>query len=173
LGIPQPALTLDMGASTNVEQLSFEYDALAFKKVAGQVQDRTTAQTRSVKASRSQQMPPLAKRNALKVQGSQDVRQVLPGAIAGLTKAQAGAIAQGTVNRSSDQVVTGKGELAVVRYGHLLKARHLVGVRGCGDSYNGLYMVKQVTHLIQRGEYRQQFTLAREGLDASLPVVRP
>ena len=172
LGVTQPALSLDMGSSTNVENLRFEYDSLAASTVDGQVQDRKTNRSNPVATRRSTRLPALAKRSALKLQG-RHVRQVLPNPIAGLTRGQAKAFAQGTINRSIDQVVTGEGELSVVRYGQLLKARQPVGVRGCGDSYDGLYLVTKITHLIRSGEYRQQFTLAREGLGALLPVVRP
>ena len=41
----------------------------------------------------------------------------------------------------------------------MLKARSLVGVRGAGVAYDGLYYVKSVTHNIKRGEYTQSFTL--------------
>ncbi len=172
LGVPQPALSLDMGSSTNIESLRFEYDSLAASTVNGQVQDRKTNRSNPVETKRSTRLPALAKRSALKIQG-RHVRQVLPTPIAGLTRGQAKAFAQGTINRSLDQVVTGEGELSVVRYGQLLKAGQTVGVRGCGNSYDGLYLVKKVTHLIQSGDYRQQFTLAREGLGALMPVVRP
>jgi hypothetical protein len=38
-----------------------------------------------------------------------------------------------------------------------------VDVRGVGKSYDGTYYVSQVTHRIKRGEYKQTFTLTREG----------
>ena len=47
------------------------------------------------------------------------------------------------------EAVTGNGELDVVRYGSVLKARQLVGVRGAGLAYDGLYYVKSVTHKIK------------------------
>jgi hypothetical protein len=51
----------------------------------------------------------------------------------------------------------------------------VVGVRGVGFSYDGLYWVKRVAHSIQvpEGKYTQSFSLAREGLGALLPVVVP
>ena len=42
-----------------------------------------------------------------------------------------------------------KGELDVLRYGSVLKARQLVGVRGAGMAFDGLYYVKSVTHTIK------------------------
>ncbi len=62
------------------------------------------------------------------------------------------------------EAVTGEGSLDVVRYGRPLKARQLVGVRGAGPAYDGLHYVNSVTHTIKRGEYKQSFTLSRNGL---------
>ncbi|HEU5258827.1 MAG TPA: hypothetical protein VFU28_22720, partial [Vicinamibacterales bacterium] len=67
--------------------------------------------------------------------------------------------------------VTGEGTLDVVRYGGLLKARELVGVRGAGPAFDGLYYVKSVTHKIKRGEYKQNFSLSRNGLVSTVPAV--
>jgi len=67
--------------------------------------------------------------------------------------------------------VRGTGTLDVVRYGRVLKSGQLVGVRGAGTAFDGLYYVKSVTHTLGRGEYRQGFTLARNGLVSTLPTV--
>ena len=44
------------------------------------------------------------------------------------------------------------------------KSRQLVGVRGAGEAFDGLYYVTTVTTTIKRGEYKQTFSLARNGL---------
>jgi hypothetical protein len=67
--------------------------------------------------------------------------------------------------------VTGTGTLDVLRYGRILKSRQLVGVRGAGPAFDGLHYVKSVTHNIKRGEYKQNFTLSRNGLVSTLPKV--
>ncbi len=54
------------------------------------------------------------------------------------------------------EVVTCEGSLDVTRYGGVLSARKLVGVRGAGPAFDGLYYVKSVTHKIKRGEYKQR-----------------
>jgi len=69
----------------------------------------------------------------------------------------------------TSEAVTGSGSLNVLRYGRVLKARKLVGVRGAGPSFDGLYYVRGVTHNLKRGEYKQSFTLSRNGL---LPTVQ-
>ena len=67
--------------------------------------------------------------------------------------------------------VFGDGQLDVARYGRVLRSRALVGVRGAGDPFNGLYYVTSVTHRIRRGSYTQSFGLARNALLSTLPVV--
>jgi hypothetical protein len=74
---------------------------------------------------------------------------------------------------SAVKAVTASGELDTARYGSVLYARQLVGVRGVGYSFDGLYYVKGVSHSIKRGEYKQSFQLSREGLGATVPVVIP
>ena len=49
------------------------------------------------------------------------------------------------------------GTLDVVRYGQILRARSLVGVRGAGLAFDGLHYVDSVTHNLKPGEYKQSF----------------
>ena len=72
-------------------------------------------------------------------------------------------------------MVTATGTLDALRYGRILKPRGLVGVRGAGEHYDGTYYVKTVTHKIdvRKGEYKQAFTLTREGVGTTTPFVVP
>jgi hypothetical protein len=67
--------------------------------------------------------------------------------------------------------VFGNGSLDVQRYGHVLQARKLVGVRGAGEAFDGLHYVKSVTSTLKRGEFTQTFSLARNGLLSTVPSV--
>ena len=67
--------------------------------------------------------------------------------------------------------VFGSGTLDVQRYGHVLQARQLVGVRGAGEAFDGLHFVKSVTTTMKRGVFTQSFNLARNGLLSTLPSV--
>ena len=69
--------------------------------------------------------------------------------------------------------MTVDGELDVGRYGDVLSARALVGVRGAGYQHDGFWYVKRVSHEIKPGAYKQSFTLAREGHGSTTPVVLP
>jgi hypothetical protein len=169
LGLPQRALSVNMGPQTNVKSISFQNNALAPTLVSGEVQDRTTNQNIPVRTFVSTR-PPLTSQPALLTQSC--IRQRRFHAEEGLNAMQAFARAQGITDASTD-VVTVDGELDALRYGDPLYARGLVGLRGAGYSYDGLYYVKRVTHTIRKGEYSQRFSLTREGVGAISPVVMP
>ena len=59
----------------------------------------------------------------------------------------------------------------MLRYGQPLKPRRYVGLRGVGTAFEGLYYVSKVTSTIQRGEFKQQFTLVRNGLISTVREV--
>ena len=61
------------------------------------------------------------------------------------------------------EAISGSGTLNVIRYGICAARQLLVGVRGAGRAYDGMYYVSTVTHNIKRGEYKQSFTLSRDG----------
>ena len=84
---------------------------------------------------------------------------------------QAYSQAQAETDKSTEGVVTASSELDVIHYGRSLRARRIVGLRGAGYLHDGLYYVKSVTHKIKRGEYKESFTLTREGLGSITPVV--
>ena len=170
LGVPQRALSVNMGPHTNVlGDVSFQYNSLEPTFVEGQIQDRQTGQETPVQTRASTRIP-LVSRPAWQAQSHVRTRRFRQ---SGLNTVQAYARAQAETDRSTDRVVTATGELDALRYQALLKPRGLVGLRGVGLSYDGFYYVKSVTHVIQQGEYRQRFTLTREGQGAISPVVVP
>ena len=133
------------------------------------VQDSLTNQKMPVKTFASLR-PPLSVFPALLVnQPNVPLRQYRA---TGLNLAQAFSRAQGETDRYSEAVVA-DGELDTMRYGGILNTRGLVGVRGAGYSYDGLWYVKRVKHRIERENYLQDFTLTREGLGSTVPVVIP
>jgi hypothetical protein len=169
-GVPQPALSYDLGPATNVESLDFQNDALSPTGVIGQVQDRLTNLTLPI-SSLSSLLPALSGNppdlSNFLTAGQQVFRAN------GQNAVQAFAQAQAQADASTRNVVTAEGELNALRYGNILQARSLVGLRGVGLSYSGNYYVKKVTHTITSQAYKQRFTLAREGLGAAIPLVRP
>ncbi len=73
-------------------------------------------------------------------------------------------------SQHSDSVF-GSGSLDVARYGHVLRSRALVGVRGAGEAFDGLHYVSSVSSTLKRGEFTQSFSLARNALLSTVPVV--
>ena len=169
VGLPQKALTANMGADSNVTNINFSYDGLAPTFVRGTVQDRTLNVPIPVITFASTRIPLVTQPAWL----FQNMTRVAAFRESGITVAQAYARAQATTDASQDNVVTANGELDALRYEALLKPRSLVGVRGVGYSYDGLFYVKSVSHSIGIGSYKQSFSLSREGLGSITPVVRP
>jgi len=162
------AISFNLGSFTNVETLNFQYDALSPTQITGQVQDRKTNQIQPLSKLTSQRSP-LSEKPAITHQSR--VREVKFRETARLTT-QAQTYAQSSVDRSIDQVLTATGQLDTLVYGALLERGCLVPVRGIGYTYDGLYGVRQVTHTIQEGgTYKQQFTIAREGLGTAISSV--
>ena len=166
---PQRALSINMGGSSTAMSLDFQLDGRAASFEEGVIRDRITGANVPVKTFASTRVP-LVSQPAWLMQSGTRTRQFRA---SGLNAIQAYARAQAQTDRASDRVVTGTGELDTGVYQGLLKARGVVGVRGAGYTYDGWYYVEQVTHSIRRGEYRQRFTISREGVGALTPVVVP
>ncbi len=170
-GVPQRALSVNLGPESNVTSINFTYNALAATVVKDKIRDRQANQTMPVLTFAGTRVPPLASQPALP---ATNVRtRLLEHAGGALTYSQAAARAQGITDRSLDSVVTASGELDALLYGDLLKPRGLVGLRGAGATYDGLYYVKSVSHSVTRGQYKQRFTLTREGTGALTTTVIP
>lgn len=165
VGEPQPALATNMDAHSNVEQLSFTFDKerktipiVFFQEPASKAPIGIPIPDITPLNPPLGLVPPLPP-NISKL----DYTAHLPAPqalMAGLAFA----------GQHSDSVF-GSGRLDVVKYGRLLKSRQLVGVRGAGLPFDGLYYVKSVTHEIERGSYKQQFSLARNALISTVPTV--
>ncbi|MGB7923293.1 MAG: hypothetical protein WCF57_08615 [Pyrinomonadaceae bacterium] len=198
IGLMQKALSVNMGPSTNVESISFGNNALSPTLVMGRTQDSETNLPLPVTALPTSTRVPLASQPAILFNQPNVRRSRLPVTqadarrqsnfsrrnggqiecddgriVVGVNLARAMALAQAIVDTSTDNVVTATGELDALQFGEFLKARKKVGVRGVGFSYDGEYYVKTVTHSIRKGEYKQRFTLTREGTGSLTPLVRP
>jgi len=166
LGLPQPPLSMNMVGDTNVDSpMTFSYDSLGPADPQVTIVEPNTKVAIPIPLPGSLH-PPLAARPA------PSLRKTLPRDTANLDATQAALRGMSTANQSSD-AVTSSGEVDAVRYGQALRSRRLVNVRGVGQSYGGTYYIKEVTHRMKRGEYKQSFTLSREGRGALSPVAFP
>jgi hypothetical protein len=167
VGVPQKAISINMGPNSNADIPNFRYDGMATTFMDGQVQDRQTNQTVPVQTEASTRTP-LVSQPAWSTQSQVRRRQMR---YSGLNTTQAYARAQAETDASTDRVVEINGTLDSARYEALLQPRGLVGLRGAGYTYDGFYYVKSVTHQINIGQYKQNFVLTREGLGAISPTV--
>jgi hypothetical protein len=164
-GIPQPALSVNMDSWTNVEQLSFQYEPSKATLPIVYIQDETTHIPIPIP------IPPITPLNpplGLVVPPPPRFERLLD--TAKYTPGQALMMGMARASANAD-VVTGSGSLDVLRYGRVLQARGLVGVRGAGPAFDGLHYVDSVTHSIALGQYKQSFTLTRNALISNTPVV--
>lgn len=172
--VPQPALNVNMDAFTNVEQLSFTLDGMAKKTTILLTYDPVT-----------HKIPiPVPVPNISVVHPPLGLRPLLPavttfeggdGEEAGTARLSTEAAARRAMEimLTAKSAITGEGSLDVAAYGGILRARMLVGVRGAGLAYDGLYYVDTVSHTISHGSYKQSFKLSRDGLIAAGPAVLP
>jgi len=165
IGVPQPALNTNMDAETNVESMSFSFDAESATLPIVMIYPKETKVGIPIPIPNVNPLspplglvPPIPKN----IEIDRDSARKNP--------AQALLAALAKASQSADAASV-TGTLDVARYGRVLKARKLVGVRGAGPAFDGLYFVKSVTHTIQRGQYKQNFSLVRNGLVSITPRV--
>ncbi|MBO3749204.1 hypothetical protein J5X84_24260 [Streptosporangiaceae bacterium NEAU-GS5] len=168
-GVPARALSAGPGVEANVTGLSFRQDVLTPFQVSGSILDRLTNAELPVHSLPGLRVPLAAEADDLPGTGHPRTRQFRE---SGLSATQALARAQGMADGAGDSL-TVTGNVDTERYGDVLTARGLVGLRGAGWRHDGLYAVKRVTHTFTRGRYTQSFTLSREGVGSTVPAVRP
>ncbi len=165
VGVPQSALNMDMDAYTNVESLNFDFNADSATLPLVYIQEQFSNTPILIPIPDISPLnPPLGAIPPIPKQFPilSDTAKLSPiqAVLLGLAKA----------SKTAD-AVSATGSLDSLIYGNVLQARGLVGVRGAGTPFDGLYYVKSVTHNIKRGEYKQNFTLARNGLVSTVSRV--
>ncbi|MEA2893453.1 MAG: hypothetical protein QOI05_4246 [Bradyrhizobium sp.] len=165
IGVPQPALNVDMDALTNVESLNFKFDPTVGVLPIVFIQNQLTRVPIPIPIPNINPLQPplgllptpLANVKLMKETAKLNPMQAISRGLAEAAK--------------SKDSVSADGSLDVLRYGRVLKPRGLVGVRGAGVAYDGLYYVQGVKSSLKRGEFKQSFTLTRNGLISITPKV--
>jgi hypothetical protein len=165
IGVPQHALTMNMGPWTNVRGFNASEDARAPLAVEGHVLDPISKSPMPV--------PPLPRPAVpLAAKPTPPGKTIVARDFGSMNTADAAQRALAQSMKAEDSV-SASAEVDTARYGHVLRPRRLVGVRGAGWSDDGLYYVKSVTHLIEGTQYTQRVGLSREGRGSLTPVVLP
>lgn len=165
LGPPQPALNVDMDAHTNVETISFSFDNERNRLPMIVIHPKETKIPIPIPVPDVTPLnPPLGALRPI----PHGLQMIDSGTK--YSPVRAALVALGKAARFSE-VVSASGSLDVLRYGRVLRARKLVGVRGAGRQFDGLYYVRGVTHTLERGKFSQSFELSRNGLFSTIPNV--
>ena len=165
VGIPQPSLNVNLDSWTNVESLSFRYQPQSSVLPIVFIQEQLSKVVLPIP------IPPVTPFNpplGVAVPIPQKIEQLKQ--TANKSPGQALMLGMAEAVKNAD-VVTGEGTLDVVRYGQVLRARSLVGVRGAGIAFDGMHFVESATHRIKQAEYKQSFVLKRNALIANMPLV--
>ena len=164
-GPVQPTLAIDADASSNVDSLSFTFSNEDKSLPILMIQEPITKVSIPIPIPDINPLsPPLGA-----VEPIPKHFPIISG-VAKLPPVRALLIGLAKDAQAAD-AVTATGSLDVLRYGQVLTARSLVGLRGAGLAFDGLWYVTSVTHELKRGEYKEQFTLSRNGLISTLPSV--
>jgi phage protein D len=157
----QPVLAVHFGEQTNVNRLSIEVNALTPTNVTMFQVDRlskgvldttvTTSQQPALGATRSFLPPGMA-------QGQMYLRMNVT-----TSRPEMAALCQGLFHEA-EWFVTAEGEIAGNQYGHVLKPRGTVTIKGVGETYSGMYYVTHVTHTFTNNGYTQFFRAKRNAL---------
>lgn len=181
VGPPVAVLDVVVGPASTADSVQFSYDALAPTTFFGLVMETTIDPYLPIPLLTigSTRVPPLAAYPALtpekllsldtrkqlwRDQGADPIRSLL--------------LAQSCTNRSTDNVVTGTCEVQTTRLGQVVSAPAVVGVRGTGTLYDGLYYMSAAMHRITleadaQWDYHQTFTLTREGVGTTRTTLAP
>lgn len=164
-GGPQPALSINMDATTNIDSLSFSYDGTLATQYLVTILEPTTKIPLLIPVPNIDLLKAPLAANAPTPLRSQQLKP-----IANANPAGAALAALASLFQTAD-VISANGQLDVLRYGHIFKARQRAAVRGAGQYYDGQYYVKSVNHNIKRGEFKQSFVMTRGGTGSSVSSV--
>jgi len=160
---PQPVLACHFGKDTNLTRFSIEVNSLTPANVAMFQLDRLekTVVNSAVEAS---QQTTLGKTDAGGFLGTgvpTPKTYVAMNVVTG--KSEMDVLCQGFFHEA-EWFVSGEGEIAGNLYGHALKARSTVTIKGVGETYSGVYYVAHVTHSFTPDGYVQYFKVKRNAL---------
>lgn len=160
---PQPLLAAHFGDETNLVEFSATVDALLPAHVAMFQVDRFNKEVISA-VTESGEQDPLGDldANAL-LKSDVDAARVYVAKNAATGTPEMEALCKGLFQEGA-WFVSGEGEIDSSVYGHVLRPRGLVTIKGIGETYSGIYYVSFVRHTITRENYTQYFRVKRDAL---------
>ena len=160
---PQPVLAVHFGEETNVLKFSVQVNSLSATNVSMFQVDRLEKEVLEAVVENSDQTA-LGNADAAALLGTGiDPGHVYIGMNAATGNSEMTALCQGFFHQA-EWFVTGEGEIAANEYGHVLKPRKPVTIKGIGEAYSGVYFVTHVTHVFTSTGYTQHFRVKRNAM---------
>jgi phage protein D len=160
---PQSTLAVHFGKESNVERFTIEVNALTPSKISMFQTDRINKTVLDTTTDSSQQRA-LGKTDTKKLLNTEKhPGQLYLSRTMTVGQSEMEALCQGIFHQA-EWFVTGEGEVAGNKYGHVLKPRSTVTIKGIGETYSGIYYVSHVTHTFSEAGYTQHFRVKRNGL---------
>lgn len=169
-GLPQKPISVNLGPMSDAFDVTVQHDGENLTAARAKVHDRTTGQVTPLEIPMATKTPQSALSDALTQLGQTKTTEL---ETSGENAAETLARLISTVNKPAETVVKVTGTIDNTRYNAVLKAYYSVDIRGLGDLYDGTYTVSEVRHILKPGDYRQTFTLHRDGLFPIVPAVAP
>jgi len=160
---PQPLLAIHFGEESNLNSFSIEVNSITPVNVSMSQIDRMNKELLDVSVESAQQ-------TSLGDTGPADILAsgMEPGKVyMGMNTAtgipEMEALAQGIYHKA-EWFVTGTGEISGNVYGHVLKPRKTVTIKGINEIHSGVYYVSRVTHFFSSNGYIQTFSVKRNAI---------
>ena len=159
---PQPVLAVQFGDETTVIRFALTVDGLTPSAISMNQLDRVSKEPHSVVVETAKQKPlgkvAAARYFAGALTGLIEIGQTVTTGAPEMTR-----LCQGIYDHG-EWFVTGEGEIAGNQYGHVLKPRRPVTIKGIGANYSGVWYVSHVTHVFTGNGYIEQFRVKRNAL---------
>jgi phage protein D len=161
---PQPVLAVQFGTETNVDWFTVQVNALSETDVGMFQLHRNDKSVLSSLVQSSLEPALAAKRSVDLLPPTLRAARSFVGMNATTGEPEMKALCQSLFHRGA-WFVTGEGVVDGNAYGHVLRPRRPVTIKGVGETYSGVYYVTHVTHSIDLDGYRQRFLVKRNGLE--------
>jgi len=160
---PQGVLSVNFGASTNMDSFDVRYDMLQPASALAVALDDATKTPSAGVAPVALEPPMGLEPTLLRIIPPPMVR---PTSADATNAAELMAISRSIADRSS-RAIHGSGEVDGLKFGRVLRPGLPVAVRGAGRQHSGHYYVTQVTHTLSSDRYTQRFEAWRNAVGLS------
>ncbi|MDN3522558.1 phage late control D family protein [Halomonas ramblicola] len=162
-GERQPVLAAHFGADTTLTSFSAEVNALPPADVAAVQLDRLNKTVLEEEATVSDSALLGDRDLAALLPAGQEPGRVWVGMNAATGSAEMAALCQGLYQEGA-WFVTAEGVVAANKYGHVLRPRQPVTIKGVGETFSGDYYVTRTRHVFGLEGYSQSFRAKRNAV---------